>query len=95
MKWPIPLADFPELDIFRRIGHYFLEESATEYIDIRGIIFKKYIRIHKFEFDSMYVCYRLAKNLKGIIGEFVYYGAPISISNRLQDISTTFLYFQF
>ena len=27
------------------------------------------------------LCFRLAKNLKGIIGEFVYYGAPISISN--------------
>ena len=44
---------------------------------------------------NLTLCRRLAKNLKGIIGEFVYYGAPISISNRLKDISTIFLDFQF
>ena len=41
---------------------------------------------------NLTLCYRLAKNLKGIIGEFVYYGAPISISNRSQDISPIFFY---
>ena len=44
---------------------------------------------------NLTLCNRLAKNLKGIIGEFVYYGAPISISNRLLDISTSIFFSQF